>query len=254
MERFKELIKKKKYVVGILCIAVILFLVFIINGQDNTNKKEKANNVVTSIKNPNNEVDNKNNIKSENKEKETVGKHNKSDNKKKDTSISTNNKNNLSNESIKSDSKNNSSKPSEKPSDKSDDKPVNKPSHTHNWVEQFKTVHHDAVYEKKWVVDKPAWTEQVPKYEMREHIYCNYCNKDITNLAGSQSFWDHLDNHILNGEGANGSGYRTDWIKEQVGTETIHHKEEGHYENVKVKDAWTEKISIGFKCSCGASK
>jgi hypothetical protein len=247
MERFKELIKKKKYVVVILCVAVILFSVFIINGQDNTNKKEKANNVVTGIKNPNNEVDNKNNIKSENEEKETVDKHNKSENEKNDTSISNNNKNNLSNESIKSDSKNNSSKPSEKPSDKPDDKP----SHTHSWVEQFKTVHHDAVYENKWVVDRPAWVEKVPKYEMREHCYCSGCGADVTSWVNTPKWDEHTYNHAINGDK---SGFYTDWVKEQVGTEEIHHKEEGHYERVKVKDGWDEKVSVGYKCSCGAIK
>lgn len=118
-----------------------------------------------------------------------------------------------------------------------------KPGHKHEWVEQFKTIHHDAVYENKYVVDHPAWDEQVPITEMKAHSICNTCGADITNHAV-----EHLENNL------NCVGYHTEWIEEVVGYDTVHHPEQGHNEQVLVKDAWDEKVSAGYKCSCGATK
>lgn len=126
-----------------------------------------------------------------------------------------------------------------------------KPSHTHHWVEQFKTVHHDAVYEDKYVVDQAAYDEQVPRYEMVEHRFCSACNQDVTSLS-QQELTIHKKQHVLNGE--NG-GHYSKWIQEVVGYDTVHHDEVGHTERVLVKEAWDEQVSTGYKCSeCGATK
>ena len=122
-----------------------------------------------------------------------------------------------------------------------------KPNHTHKWVEQFKTIHHDAVYENKYVVDQSAFDEQVPITEMKAHSICNGCGADITGNTTA-----HIKQGAL--EGTNCRGYHTEWIEEVVGYETVHHPEQGHNEQVLVKEAWDEKVSAGYKCSCGATK
>ncbi len=127
-----------------------------------------------------------------------------------------------------------------------ENKPVQQPVHTHSWVETFKDVHHEAQGHYEKVCIKEPWTESVPVYEERERSICNTCGADITFNESA-----HLKQHMLNGE--NGS-WRSEWKKVQVGTNTIKH--EGVYEDKWVvdKQAWTEKVSTGYKCSCGATK
>lgn len=102
-----------------------------------------------------------------------------------------------------------------------------KPSHTHNWVEQTKIVHHDAEYK---TVHHDAVTKSA--------TICNQCGADITgNVAG------HLKDALKNGTGC--ENYRN---------ETIVIKE-AYDEKVLVKDAWDETVVTGYKCSgCGATK
>lgn len=135
------------------------------------------------------------------------------------------------------------SKPVQKPVQ---NKPVQQPVHTHSWVETFKDVHHEAQGHYEKVCIKEPWTESVPVYEQKELSICNTCGADITFKEG-----EHLKQHMLNGE--NGS-WRSEWRQVQVGTNTIKH--EGVYEDrwVVDKQAWTEKVSTGYKCSCGATK
>ena len=49
-------------------------------------------------------------------------------------------------------------------------------------------------------------------------------------------------------------GYHSEWKKVQTGTNKINH--EAVYENKWVvdKSAWTETVTTGYKCSCGATK
>ena len=135
------------------------------------------------------------------------------------------------------------SKPVQKPVQ---NKPVQQPVHTHSWVETFKDVHHEAQGHYEKVCIKEPWTESIPVYEQKELSICNTCGADITFKEG-----EHLKQHMLNGE--NGS-WRSEWRQVQVGTNTIKH--EGVYEDrwVVDKQAWTEKVSTGYKCSCGATK
>ena len=126
-------------------------------------------------------------------------------------------------------------------------KPVEtKPVHTHTWVEKFKDAYHEAQGHYEKVCIKQPWTESIPVYEERELSICNTCGADITFNEGN-----HIKQHMLNGE--NGS-YRGEWQQVQVGTNTIKH--DGVYEDrwVVDKEAWTEKVSIGHSCSCGATK
>lgn len=100
----------------------------------------------------------------------------------------------------------------------------------------YKTVNHPAETKKVWVVDKAAYTYEEPIYEERDRTICNECGADIT-----ENLIPHMKNHILNGE--NGS-YRNEWVNVQVGTKTVEVPEEGHWDTVVVKEAWTEKVLV----------
>lgn len=99
------------------------------------------------------------------------------------------------------------------------------PQHTHNWVAQTTTVHHDAVYQ---TVHHDAVTEE-------RHI-CNGCGADIT---GNESA--HLKENILNGCGG--------WHSEVVTVQAAYD------EQVLVSAAYDETVVTGYTCSgCGATK
>ncbi|XCP83611.1 hypothetical protein ABXS75_11000 [Roseburia hominis] len=147
----------------------------------------------------------------------------------------------------KSSSNNNTgtnNKPSSKPSQPS--KP-SKPEHQHSWEVNYKTVHHDAQYEERWVQDSAAWDEYVPIYEYVEKNVCNVCGQYI---EGSPA--DHAKKHALAGEGG---GHHSEWIQVQKGTEKIHHEATGHYEKIQTQKAYDEKVQDGYVCpGCGARK
>ena len=186
-------------------------------------------------------------VKQEEKKEETAksdssNKSNTSESKKENTTATTNTSSN------KNNSSSSSSKPSSKPSSSSSNnsgssKPSNnsgsnssssKPAeHTHNWV---------AVTETRTVVDQPAYDEQVPVTEMREHEICNDCGADLTGI-GDSALSNHLYNHMINDTG-NG-GYHSEWREEVTGYQTVHHDAVTH----------TETVTTGYRCStCGATK
>jgi len=106
------------------------------------------------------------------------------------------------------------------------------PSHIHEWVEVTETIEHDPV----WVVDKEAWTETI-----EEIVYiCNGCNSYFSNVS---EWMEHCKKMDKQGEYSH-SGYTTDYIYNEK-----KHNAEGHYD-----EGWTETITIGYICSCGASK
>lgn len=157
-------------------------------------------------------------VKQEEKKEETAkadssNKSNTSESKK-DTTASTTNTN-----SNKNNSSSSSSKPSSKPAE-----------HTHNWV---------AVTETRTVVDQPAYDEQVPVTEMKEHEICNQCGADLTGLD--------IDAHFKNSyfNGGNCGGFHSEWREEVTGYQTVHHDAVTH----------TETVTTGYRCStCGARK
>lgn len=183
-------------------------------------------------------------VKQEEKKEETAkadtsNKSNASESKKENTTATTNtssNKNNSSSSSSKPSSKpsnsgsNNSG--SSKPSNNSGSSSNNsKPAeHTHNWV---------AVTETRTVVDQPAYDEQVPVTEMKEHEICNQCGADLTGLD--------IDAHFKNSyfNGGNCGGFHSEWREEVTGYQTVHHDAVTH----------TETVITGYRCStCGATK
>lgn len=183
-------------------------------------------------------------VKQEEKKEETAkadssNKSNASESKKDNTASTTNTNSN------KNNSSSSSSKPSSKPSNSgsnnsSSSKPSNnsgsnssssKPAeHTHNWV---------AVTETRTVVDQPAYDEQVPVTEMREHEICSSCGADLTGTDASV----HVYQHIINGDDK--GGWHSEWREEVTGYQTVHHDAVTH----------TETVTTGYRCStCGASK
>ena len=127
----------------------------------------------------------------------------------------------------------------------------NESNHTHDWVAQYKKVHHEAEYTTKYVVDTPAYDEQIPQSEMIEHQICGNCNADLNGLSQSE-ISAHMKAHALNGDKY---GYHSEWREEVVGYTTVHHDEVGHNEQVLVKDAYDEQVLTGYKCkTCGKTK
>ena len=143
-----------------------------------------------------------------------------------------------------SNNKPDSDKPSKPNNDNNTSKPNEKPSeHTHNWVEQFKTVHHEEKghYENVMVADK--WIEYKPIYEYQERSICNQCGADITG-----AYIEHFESSL------SCSGYHSEVIEIEVGKETIEHPAVYEKRWIVDKPAWDEKVSTGFKCECGATK
>lgn len=130
--------------------------------------------------------------------------------------------------------------------------------HTHHWVEQTETVYHEAVTQQVYVVDQAAWEEpkfeQVSVYETYGVEVCGVCGAEMYSSAEVSA---HAETHIDWETLTNPFYYYTDWRQKQVGTETvqtgtIHHEEEGHYEEQVVQGAHTEVRIVGYYCSeCG---
>ena len=80
------------------------------------------------------------------------------------------------------------------------------------------TVHHEAVYEDKWIVDKEAWTEEVVQGQI-----CPDCGATREESEDPEQPHEHH------------------WIDNIV---KIEHPEEGHYEKVLIQDAWDEEVPI----------
>lgn len=218
-------------------------ITYVIDVKDTKKDVEEDRTVEVISKEEEKESEQKKDEESKDKEKEDTKESSTSD--QKDASKETASTSSNTSSSSKGNSSNSSS--SSKPSGDSSNgsKPngggssENKPSHTHNWQPQYKTVHHDAVYEQQWVVDVPY---QSPKYEI--HTVCYNCGMDFTAKGFDQSdVTAHMKAHTLNGDNY---GYGTSSVL--VSPEI---PEQGHYENVLVSGAYDEQVLVGYKCSCG---
>lgn len=170
-------------------------------------------------------------VKQEEKKEETAkadssNKSNASESKKENTTATTNtssNKNNSSSSSSEPSNSGSNNSSSSKPSN-------NSGSNSNNWV---------AVTETRTVVDQPAYDEQVPVTEMREHEICSSCGADLTGTDISA----HVKNHVMIGDDK--GGWYSEWREEVTGYQTVHHDAVTH----------TETVTIGYRClTCGASK
>lgn len=252
-DKWKSLIEKhgkNKVYGGISAIVLVLLLcgfgiTWAMTSSTNDLKKENQT-VEVSTKKDTKEKENeeeKKDAESEDKEKEDTKDTSSSD--KKDASketVSTSKKEsnaNTSSSNTSSSSKGNSSNNSKPNGGGSSE---SKPSHTHSWQPQYKTVHHDAVYEQQWVVDVPY---QSPKYEI--HTVCYNCGLDFTAKGFDQSdVTAHNKAHTLNGE-IYGYGTSSVLVSPEI-------PEQGHYENVLVSGAYDEQVLVGYKCSCGLTQ
>ena len=156
---------------------------------------------------------------------ETSDKQEKEDSSKEESKVQEATEQKQANEKVSSNkvSSSSQSKPSENVQ-----KGESKPAHQHNWVEQTKTVHHNAVTEQQWIVDVPAYTE--------ERTICNQCGQDISGFA-AQHLLDNMPNCF---------SYGSQWVPVP---------EQGHYETVTVQEAWDEQVVTGYRCSqCGETK
>lgn len=116
-------------------------------------------------------------------------------------------------------------------------------AHRHTWVKNYKTVHHDAVYETKEVVDNEAYDEEVEKKIEKEVHICNGCGKDIT---------EHEDEHFKTQSEADENtkciSFTTKTIEASGGTEIVHHDKKTHTEKVEIEPAYDEQIDNGWIC------
>lgn len=117
-------------------------------------------------------------------------------------------------------------------------------SHTHNWVAQTSTVHHDAEY-RTVHHDAEYRTVHHDAVTQERHI-CNGCNADIT---GNESA--HIKANILNGCG----GWHSSIVTIQQAYDEQVLVRAAYDEQVLVRAAWDETVTTGYKCStCGATR
>ena len=124
----------------------------------------------------------------------------------------------------------------------------NTPAHSHSWNPVTDTVWHDEVGHWETVTIKDAWTEEIPIYEEKEVAICNGCGADITSDIDK-----HMTDNILAGNMAC-TGWHTDWKQVQVGTDKISHPAVTEDRWVVDKAGWSETVTTGYSCSCGATK
>ena len=114
-------------------------------------------------------------------------------------------------------------------------------AHTHSWVAQTKTVNHaeEGHYETR--VIQEAYDEEV--YGSR--TFCNRCKDPATGKP--LDITGHPVEHVAI---VCGGGYYAD----RVVVNTIHHDAVTEQVWVVDKGAWTETVTTGYQCSCGATK
>lgn len=198
----------------------------------------------------------------------------KSDSKKEDTS----NKASETKKDTASNSNNSTatnSKPASKPStntssgssSSSNNSSSGTPSHTHNWVAQYTTVHHDAQYNtvhhdatghyETQTVSEGYYSEE-PVYETGYVNKCFVCGLTELDFGNDyEAFMCHVE--------AEKARYGLVWGTWQTGTQQVWHDpvtqqvwvedSPAYDEQVKVSDAYDEQVISGYRCSsCGATK
>ena len=135
------------------------------------------------------------------------------------------------------------------PSSKPDDTPST-PSHTHNWVAQTETVHHEAEYT---TVHHDAVYDTIHHDAVKEgRIVCDGCGQQF---ADRFDYMTHNKEGIQNGTACGTKGYHTETVTIQEAWDEQVLVSAAWDEQVLVKGAWDETITTGYKCSgCGATK
>lgn len=153
---------------------------------------------------------------------------------------STNDSNNTTskpNNNGSSSSNSNTSKPSN--SGGSNKKPAS-PTHTHRFVAEYRDIQHEEKGHYETVTISEAWDE--PVYENIAYMVCNECYLE---MYSSDEYHSHCD-ATLHG------GFRD--MYKSVLIDTIHHPAKTEKQWVVDENGWTETVTTGFHCSCGATK
>lgn len=123
-------------------------------------------------------------------------------------------------------------------------------AHRHSWIRKYKTIHHEAVYETREVVDNEAYDEEVEKKITKIVHICDGCGKDITDSETA-----HFTEQTQKDENTNCTSYTSKTIEASGGTETVHHDKKTHTEKVETEPAYDEKIEDGWICeTCNKTK
>lgn len=117
-------------------------------------------------------------------------------------------------------------------------------AHTHNWVAQTTTVHHDAVY--KTVHHDAAYTTVHHDAVTEDRTICNNCGADITGNVDA-----HMKANVLNGCGS----YSIKTVVVQAAWDEQVLASAAWDEQVLVSAAWDETVTTGYRCpGCGATR
>ena len=271
LKKIKKILKSKKGIVasGVIVGTIVIGIIggILVNGASKSNdiaennkpvinnKKDKDELVVS--KENNNAEDKKEEVKEtepninmpENSTSSNEIKNNNNDTNKNNSQSSSSNANsNTSNNNSSNTSNNNSSNTSSNTSSITSSNTSNGSTHTHSWNPITEQVHHDEEGHWEDVVVKPAWTESIPVYEDQARDICNTCNADLTGT----DIVAHVKKHMMAGEDK--GGHRTEWVQVQVGTNSVNHPAVTEKKWVVDKAAWTETVTVGHSCSCGATK
>lgn len=254
--------KKKKIIIGAIVIVLLLligigFKLSSLSGIKGENAKE-----VSVDKDVISKVDKD----SKDKDKTTIGKQDKETDKKDEVASNSSTEKDNKGEVVATSEGNSdssgstggspsiSSKPSSSGGSSSPSKPEstpNKPStpeHTHSWTPITDLLHHDEVGHWENVVITPTWSEEIPVYEDQARDICNTCNADLT----GSDIVSHVKAHMMAGEDK--GGHRTEWVQVQVGSNTVNHPAVTDKKWIVDKAAWSETVTNGHSCSCGATK
>lgn len=102
----------------------------------------------------------------------------------------------------------------------------------------YKTIHHDAVTESRYVVDQRAYDE--PIYKTRPV----WVIADGAKFYSAEEASEYTYNKTVHGDGTRTSS-SVQYEKYQDGVK--HHSEQGHNETVVVKPAWDETVIAGWE-------
>lgn len=102
----------------------------------------------------------------------------------------------------------------------------------------YKTIHHEAVTESRYVIDQKAWNE--PIYKTRPV----WVIADGARFYSAEEASEYVYNKTVNGDGKRTSS-SVQYEKYQDGVK--HHPERGHNETIVVKPAWDETVIVGWE-------
>lgn len=123
------------------------------------------------------------------------------------------------------------------------------PSHTHSWVEQTTTVHHDAVYD---TVHHDAVYDTIHHDAVTSPAtICSGCGASFNDAA---SYMSHNKDGIRNGTACGTAGYYVSNIVIQPAWDEQVLVSAAWDEQVMISAAWDETVVTGYTCSCGQTK